>query len=118
MLLVESWGQIVLWGLTETTGSTTFMPVHIHDDTGSVSPLMPNMLARIIDDDGKDVEPGKPGEILIKGPVVFQGYYENEAADREAFSEGGWFYTGDIAEFRNGLIYIVDRKKELIKCTS
>ncbi|KAF2017165.1 4-coumarate-CoA ligase-like protein [Aaosphaeria arxii CBS 175.79] len=104
------------WGLSETTGSATIMPIGINDDTGSVSPLMPNMLARMVDDDGRDVEPGKPGEVLIKGPVVCNGYYKNEAADRESFTNGReWFHTGDIAEFRNGLLYIVDRKKELIK---
>jgi 4-coumarate--CoA ligase len=102
------------WGLSETTGSATVMPIGIDDDTGSVSPLIPNMLARIVDDDGKDVEPGQPGEVLVKGPVVCKGYYKNDAANKEAFT-GDWFHTGDIAEFRNGLFYIVDRKKELIK---
>ncbi|CAO2651244.1 Nn.00g095410.m01.CDS01 [Neocucurbitaria sp. VM-36] len=102
------------WGLSETTGSATVMPRDMKDDTGSVSPLIPNMLARLIDDDGRDVEIGKPGEVLVKGPVVCKGYYQNEAADKESFT-GDWFHTGDIAEFRNGLFYIVDRKKELIK---
>lgn len=102
------------WGLSETTGSATIMPMDMRDDTGSVSPLIPNMVARIVDDDGKDVEPGRPGEVLVKGPVVCKGYYCNEAADREAFT-GEWFHTGDIAEFRDGMFYIVDRKKELIK---
>ncbi|KAH7075476.1 4-coumarate-CoA ligase-like protein [Paraphoma chrysanthemicola] len=102
------------WGLSETTGSATIMPIGLNDDTGSVSPLMPNMVARTVDDDGKDVEPGMPGEVLIKGPVVCKGYYQNEVANKEAFT-GDWFHTGDIAEFRNGLFYIVDRKKELIK---
>ncbi|KAJ4369152.1 hypothetical protein N0V83_006236 [Neocucurbitaria cava] len=102
------------WGLSETTGSATVMPRDMKDDTGSVSPLIPNMLARLIDDDGKDVEIGKPGEVLVKGPVVCKGYYQNEAANKESFT-GDWFHTGDIAEFRNGLFYIVDRKKELIK---
>jgi len=45
---------------------------------------------------------------------VCKGYYQNEAANREAFT-GEWFHTGDIAVFRDGLFYIVDRKKELIK---
>jgi 4-coumarate--CoA ligase len=102
------------WGLSETTGSATIMPMGMNDDTGSVSPLIPNMLARIVDDDGRDVEPGRPGEVLVKGPVVCKGYYQNEEANKENFS-GEWFCTGDIAEFRNGLFYIVDRKKELIK---
>jgi acyl-CoA synthetase (AMP-forming)/AMP-acid ligase II len=90
------------------------MPFDMTDDTGSVSPLMPNMLARIVDDDGKDVEVGKPGEVWIKGPVVCNGYHQNEEANAESFT-GDWFHTGDIAEFRDGLFYIVDRKKELIK---
>jgi 4-coumarate--CoA ligase len=102
------------WGLSETTGSATIMPMGMNDDTGSVSPLIPNMLARIVDDDGNDVEPGAHGEVLVKGPVVCKGYYKNEDANTESFS-GSWFCTGDIAEFRNGLFYIVDRKKELIK---
>ncbi|KAJ4991109.1 acyl-coenzyme A synthetase [Stagonosporopsis vannaccii] len=102
------------WGLSETTGSATIMPMDMSDDTGSVSPLIPNMLARLVDDDGADVEPGKPGEVLVKGPVVCKGYYQNDAANAEAFT-GDWFHTGDIAEFRNGMFYIVDRKKELIK---
>lgn len=102
------------WGLTETTGSATVMPMDMNDDTGSVSPLIPNMVARIVDDEGQDVEPGNPGEVIVKGPVVCKGYYQNDTADREAFT-GDWFHTGDIAVFRNGLFYIVDRKKELIK---
>ncbi|KAF2794097.1 4-coumarate-CoA ligase-like protein [Melanomma pulvis-pyrius CBS 109.77] len=102
------------WGLSETTGSATTMPFDMQDDTGSVSPLIPNMLARIVDDNGNDVEVGKPGEVLVTGPVVCKGYYNNPTADAESFT-GSWFHTGDIAEFRNGLLYIVDRKKELIK---
>ncbi|EUC39046.1 hypothetical protein COCCADRAFT_81604 [Bipolaris zeicola 26-R-13] len=102
------------WGLSETTGSASIMPAGMHDDTGSVGPLLPNVVARLVDDDGRDVEPGKPGEILIKGPVVCKGYHQNDAANKESFADD-WFHTGDIAEFRNGLFYIVDRKKELIK---
>lgn len=102
------------WGLSETTGSATVMPYGMDDDTGSVSPLIPNMIARIVDDDGNDVEPGKPGEVWVKGPIVCKGYHKNDAADAESFTDS-WFHTGDIAEFRNGLFYIVDRKKELIK---
>ncbi|KAJ4297499.1 hypothetical protein N0V90_005391 [Kalmusia sp. IMI 367209] len=103
------------WGLSETTGSATIRPLDTeHDHTGSVSPLMSNVRARLVDDEGKDVEPGTPGEVLLQGPVVFKGYHKNDEANRQAFVDG-WFHTGDVAEFRNGLFYIVDRKKELIK---
>ncbi|KAE9369588.1 acetyl-CoA synthetase-like protein [Stipitochalara longipes BDJ] len=103
------------WGLSETTGSSTVMPWGERDETGSVSPLMPNMSLRLVDDNGKDVEEGKPGEIWMKGPVVTNGYYRNPQATKDSFVDG-WFCTGDIAIWKNGLPYIVDRKKkELIK---
>ena len=66
--------------------------------------------ASLVDDDGKDVEEGKPGEVLVKGPVVTRGYYENPQATKDSFVDG-WFCTGDIAIWKNGLPYIVDRKK-------
>lgn len=110
------------WGLSETTGSITIYPRELSarngdDTTGSVSMLIPNAEARIVDDEGKDVEPGAPGEIWLRGPNVFEGYWENEEANRNSFcdDETGrgkkWFMTGDVAIFRGGLFYIVDRKK-------
>ncbi|KAL0465264.1 4-coumarate-CoA ligase [Neurospora intermedia] len=102
------------WGLSETTGAMTTMPRGIDDETGSVSMLVMNGRARIVDDDGKDVEPGQAGELWVKGPNVTKGYYMNDAANKEAFVDG-WFCTGDIGLFKDGKFYIVDRKKELIK---
>lgn len=99
---------------SETTGSVTAMPWGEKDDTGSVSRLLPNMSVRLVDDDGKDVQEGQPGEVLVKGPVVTNGYYGNPQATQDSFIDG-WFCTGDIAIWKNGLPYIVDRKKELIK---
>jgi long-subunit acyl-CoA synthetase (AMP-forming) len=99
------------WGLSETTGSATVMPMGSEDLTGSVSPLMPNMRLRIVDDDGNDVEPGQEGEFLIKGPVVTNGYFDNATATKEAFTADDWFKTGDIGLIRNRLLYISDQKK-------
>ena len=98
------------WGLSETTGSITAMPRDRSDETGSVACLVANNYARIVDDDHKDVEPGQPGEIWVRGPVVTKGYYNNDEINKEAFVDG-WFCTGDIGIFKNGLFYIVDRKK-------
>lgn len=99
------------WGLSETTGSITVVPLETELwMPGTVGTLVANHSARIIDDDGRDVEPGQEGEILVRGPVVINGYWKNPKADAETF-KNGWFYTGDIGVFRNGWLYIVDRKK-------
>lgn len=102
------------WGLSENTGSATLLPYPEKDDTGSVSKLMPNVSARIIDEDGRDVEVGKAGELCLKGPIVFRGYHNNPEANKGAFIDDGWFATGDIGLFKDGLFYIVDRKKVCI----
>ncbi|KAK7726168.1 hypothetical protein SLS53_009530 [Cytospora paraplurivora] len=97
-----------VWGLTETTGAITQMP------PGKSEYTVANHEARVVDDKGKDVEPGATGEIWVRGPVVTKGYWNNDSANAESFVDG-WFCTGDIALCRDGMFYIVDRKKELIK---
>jgi len=99
------------WGLSENTGSATLLPYPEKDETGSVSRLMPNTSARIVDEDGKDVEVGQAGELCLKGEIVFRGYHNNPEANKDAFIDDGWFATGDIGLFKDGLFYIVDRKK-------
>jgi 4-coumarate--CoA ligase len=56
------------------------------------------------------VEPGTPGELIVRGPIVTQGYFRNEKATKAAF-RNGWFTTGDVAVDRDGKFYIVDRIK-------
>jgi 4-coumarate--CoA ligase len=102
------------WGLSETTGAVTMMPRGYSDVTGSISPILPSVELRIVDDDYQDVEPGREGEMLLRSPLVTNGYYDNPKATNEAFHEG-WFCTGDIGVERRGKFYIVDRKKELLK---
>ncbi|KAF2121141.1 4-coumarate-CoA ligase [Lophiotrema nucula] len=102
------------WGLSETTGAVTAMPRGASDITGSISPVLPNMEVRCVDDDFKDVSPGQPGELLVRGPFVTNGYFNNPEATQSTFHDE-WFCTGDIAIDRNGKFYVVDRKKELIK---
>ncbi|KAF1812719.1 4-coumarate-CoA ligase [Eremomyces bilateralis CBS 781.70] len=102
------------WGLSETTGAVTTMPRGEYDDTGSISPLLPNIDLRIVDDDMNDVAPGQEGELILRGPVVTRGYFRNPEATRDAFRDG-WFCTGDIGVDRGGKFYVVDRKKELLK---
>lgn len=100
------------WGLSETTGSFTMLPNDLDNEApgATVGTILPHNYARVIDDDGNDVAPGQEGEIIVKGPIVIKGYWNNPQADAEAF-RNGWFYTGDIGAFRDGWLYIVDRKK-------
>lgn len=62
---------------------------------GSCGILMPGMEARIVREDGSEAEYNEPGELWLKGKNVALGYYQNEAATRETFLEGGWVRTGD-----------------------
>ncbi|KAK5085115.1 hypothetical protein LTR70_008069 [Exophiala xenobiotica] len=109
------------WGLSETTGAVTAMPKGETDTTGSIAQILPNVELRMVDDNYQDVEPGQEGELLIRSPLVMEGYYNNPEATRDAFydfkddGKGHWFCSGDIGVIRDGKFYIVDRKKELLK---
>ncbi|KAJ7703171.1 hypothetical protein B0H17DRAFT_1042041 [Mycena rosella] len=102
------------WGLSETTGSVSGGDVNFEDLSGSVGPLLSHVLIRIIDEADNDCPPNTPGEILVQGPVVSKGYHNNPGANAEAFKDG-FLRTGDIGFFQNSRLFIVDRKKELIK---
>ncbi|KDQ09386.1 hypothetical protein BOTBODRAFT_179083 [Botryobasidium botryosum FD-172 SS1] len=97
------------YGLTKTSpGVTMLRAEQAMSKMGSVGELAPNMVARLVDDDGVDVKPGQPGELWR---VLEQPY-----GDGERHHTHGWFETGDIAERDDdGCFMIVDRKKELIK---
>ena len=101
------------FGATETTGAATHMPPDRAgwDTLGSVGELLPNMRMRLVDDDGRHVPVGMPGEALLKGPVVMMGYHNNPEANAAAFTEDGWFRTGDVLKIVDGLVYFVDRKQ-------
>ncbi|KAH0434847.1 AMP-binding enzyme [Colletotrichum camelliae] len=103
------------WGATETTGAVTHMPPDRAgwDTLGSVGALLPGTMMRLVDDKGRDVEP--VGEALLKGPTVMLGYYKNPMADDAAFTEDGWFRTGDSVRVQDGLLYYVDRMQDVIK---
>jgi acyl-CoA synthetase (AMP-forming)/AMP-acid ligase II len=68
---------------------------------------------RIVDDDNRPVAPGQPGEILVRGDQVCAGYW-NDAAATEASRLGPWLRTGDIGRIVDGVLFVVDRKKDLI----
>ncbi|KAK3715228.1 hypothetical protein LTR37_007195 [Vermiconidia calcicola] len=102
------------WGTTETSGVITALDWHVDDKSWSVGDLCPNVRLRILDEHDHDVAEGKPGELLVGGPILGQGYYNNEKITQKAFIDG-FYRTGDVGIWKDGLVYIVDRKKELIK---
>lgn len=79
--------------------------------SGSVGMLMPNTELMLLDDDGKEVAEGQPGEIFCRGPEVCMGYWKNERATTESLSPDGWLKTGDVAVMKKDWFWIVDRKK-------
>ena len=85
---------------------------------GSVGPAIADTEERVVDLEtaSKDVPAGEVGELLVRGPQVMKGYYNNQDATRETISDDGWLYTGDIVRMNeDGCVWILDRKKELIK---
>jgi len=103
------------YGLTETVSGDTFLKKHTPSDKMvSDGKPVPMIRVRIVDNEGKDVLPRTLGEIVLKGPKVFKGYWKNEEATAEAIKDG-WFHTGDIGYLdEEGYLYIEDRKKDII----
>lgn len=97
------------YGLTETSPILTLNPVDHYKET-SVGKIIPQTEMQILDPD----EEGN-GEIIVRGPMVMQGYYNNETATKEVFTEDGWFKTGDVGYLDNeNYLYLTGRKKSLI----
>jgi acyl-CoA synthetase (AMP-forming)/AMP-acid ligase II len=104
------------FGMTETvTGDTFLDPARLAERLGSVGRPTLGMEVRVVDDDDRDVPAGVPGELVVRGPKLCQGYWRDPDATAEAF-RNGWFHTGDVAQAdEDGLLFIVDRKKDMIK---
>jgi long-chain acyl-CoA synthetase len=99
---------IALWegyGLTETSPVIS-LNTPLHHRMGSAGMPLSNVELKLAED----------GELLVRGPSVFPGYWNKPEANAECFDAEGWFRTGDIAHFdADGFLYITDRKKELLK---
>ncbi len=103
------------WGMSETASAGISSPIMRHK-TGSIGCPVPDNDLRLVDVETglTDVAPGQPGEILLKGPAVMQGYWNNPEETANELKDG-WLSTGDIAQMdEDGYFYIVDRKKDMI----
>lgn len=102
------------YGLTETSPVVSVNTEELQK-IKSVGPAIPSVSTIVLDDDGNEVPRNHEGELCIKGPNVFRGYFGNPQATRDAFTQDGWFKTGDIVSVDDdGFIFIKDRKKDMI----
>lgn len=104
-----------LYGLTETFGAMTRTLAYeaVPGSCGSVAPTVEVKLVERRDMNYR-VEDGK-GELLIRGPQVFMGYFKNDEETANSVDSDGWFSTGDIAQIKDGKIYVIDRVKNFFK---
>ncbi|WP_277585953.1 class I adenylate-forming enzyme family protein [Psychrobacillus antarcticus] len=104
-----------IYGQTENSPAATTLKDHYAlDKVGSVGEPVPGTQVQVVDEHGIPLSPRQVGEIVVKGPQVMKGYLKNEEATRQAIREG-WLYTGDLGSMdEDGLLYIVDRKKDMI----
>jgi long-chain acyl-CoA synthetase len=108
---------ITIWegyGLTETAPAVTTNALGEEAKADSIGLSLPGVEVRLVDETGEEVEDGDPGEIVIRGPNVFQGYWKRPEETEAAFRDG-WLRTGDIAyRDEDGYLFIVDRSKDLV----
>ena len=111
----QTFGVLVIegYGLSESTCRSTFNPPSEARRPGSCGQPIGNEM-KVFDDDDNEVPDGTLGEIVLRGPNIFKGYFKNPEATAKAF-RNGWFHTGDIG-YRDpdGFFYIADRKSDMI----
>jgi len=121
--LVKRWKKVfpkhdydTNYGLSESTGpGAVHLGVENTDHVGAIGVAGFGWETKIVGPDGvTPVAPGEVGELALKGPGVMKEYYKNKEATDEILKPGGWLLTGDMAEERDGFIYLVDRAKDVI----
>jgi len=108
------------WGMTETSPTGTFTPVHGKRKAGSCGMPLPRIVIKILDlDDPKRYVPiGEKGEICIAGPNVMKGYWNRPDATAEVTTFDGFMRTGDVGTIdADGFVFIVDRCKDMLLCS-
>ncbi len=102
------------YGLTETSPVLSVRPL-AHPVPSTVGPPLPNTSIRIVDEEGRDLPPGKKGLVLAKGGQIMKGYYKREDLTRQMISDDGWLNTGDLGMVTwNGELRLVGRAKDTI----
>jgi long-chain acyl-CoA synthetase len=108
---------VTIWegyGLTETGPALTTTALGDDARPDSIGLALPGVNIRLVDEHGEEVEEGDPGEIVVRGPNVFAGYWRKPEETEAAFRDG-WFRTGDVAyRDEDGYLHIVDRTKDVV----
>ncbi|MEE8395199.1 MAG: AMP-binding protein [bacterium] len=106
---------IPVYGSTETAPVAAYLsPRESERKLGSTGTAGLHAELRIVDEAGREVAPGVSGEVLVRGPIVMNGYWGDPTTSAEAL-KGGWFHSGDIGHLDGeGFLYIDDRKKDVI----
>jgi long-chain acyl-CoA synthetase len=115
-VIAERFGVVVRegYGLTEAAPVVT-SGTGLDAPEGSIGAPLPGLRVRLVDADGEDALVGDPGELLVSGPNVFTGYWNDPEATRRAIDADGWLHTGDVAVVDDdGFLFLVDRIKDLI----
>ena len=103
------------YGLSETSPSASCNPTTSTAYTGTIGVPLPGTRMKCLDDDGREVPLGQPGEIAIHGPQVMAGYWQRPDETAKVMTADGWFKTGDIGVMdERGFFKIVDRKKDMV----
>ena len=105
-----------MYGQTEATARLAFLPPNLLiDKIGSIGKAIPGVILQVMNSNLSPVKPGETGEIVAKGDNVMIGYFNDEDATSEVL-KNGWLFTGDMATVDDeGFIYLVARKKEIMK---
>lgn len=103
------------YGLTEASPIVTSSIIGGEAKPGSIGVSLPGVEVRLVDEEGEDALLGDEGEIWVRGPNVFKGYWNEPEATERVLTDDGWLRTGDVAVAdEDGFLYIVDRQKDLV----
>lgn len=103
------------YGLSETSAAITYNRWDAPNPVGSIGQSLAEVEISLRDESGNPVAVGEPGELCARGPHMTTGYWQQPEETREAFFEGGWFRTGDIAKVdEQGCYFLLDRRKDMI----
>ncbi len=117
----ERWKQVTgrevieMYGLSETSAGITVNRIDGRNPVGSIGLPMSEVEISLRDEQGREVAADEPGEICVRSPQVTQGYWQRPDETAQAFFDGGWFRTGDIARRDDaGYLFLLDRRKDMI----